>query len=129
MPGTIGNVDAARADAVEIAEVVVVVEEELRDGAVRAAIDLGLQRVDIGIERCGFRVLLRIGGDGDLEIADRLDAGDEIAGLLVSAGMRLIGRADAAGRIAAQRHDMAHARVPIGAHDVVDFLVASRRRR
>jgi hypothetical protein len=50
MPGTIGNIDAAGADAVEIAEVEVVIEEHLRDGARRAGIDLGLQRVDIGVE-------------------------------------------------------------------------------
>ncbi len=33
--------------------------------------------------------------------------------------MRLVGRAEAAGRIAAKRHDMAHARIPIGADDLV----------
>ena len=45
------DIDAARADAVEVAEVEVVIEEHLGDGAGRAGIDLGLQRVDIGVER------------------------------------------------------------------------------
>src|SRR5215211_4742995 len=37
------NIDAAGADAIEITEVEVVVEEHLRDGARRAGFDLGLQ--------------------------------------------------------------------------------------
>src|SRR3712207_5683880 len=45
------DADAAGANPVEKAEVVIVVEEELRDGAVGAAIHLGLQRIDIRIQR------------------------------------------------------------------------------
>ena len=44
------NIDAARADAIEIAKVEVVVEEDLGDGAGRAGIDLGLQDIDVGID-------------------------------------------------------------------------------
>jgi hypothetical protein len=36
--------------------------------------------------------------------------------------MRRITLADAAGRIAAQRHDMAHAGLRIAANDVIDFV-------
>ena len=50
MPGTIGMRDAAGADLVEIAEVEVVVEEHLGDRAGRAGVDLGLERVDVGVE-------------------------------------------------------------------------------
>ena len=70
MPGTIGMVDAAGADPVEIAKVEVVVEEHLGDGAGGAGIDLGLQHVDVGLEVAAFRMLLRIGGDRDLDVAD-----------------------------------------------------------
>src|ERR1700710_2285267 len=56
-----GNGDAAGVHAVEIAEVEIVIEEELGDGACRAGIDLGLQHVDVGIEARAFRMPLRIG--------------------------------------------------------------------
>src|SRR5579859_1120336 len=52
------NGDAAPAHAVEVAEVKVVIEEDLRDRARRAGVDLGLQRVDVGVEVTRLRVLL-----------------------------------------------------------------------
>ena len=64
------NIDAAGANPVEVAEVEVVVEEHLGDGAGGAGIDLGLEHVDVGIEVGAFRMLLRIGGDRDFDIAD-----------------------------------------------------------
>ena len=67
-------------------------------------------------------MLLRIGRDRHLEIADALDPGDEFGGILVSAGMRRVGCAEAARRIAAQRHDMPDADVAIIAHHRIDFL-------
>ena len=115
------DVDAAGTDLVEIAEIDVVIEEELGDRPGRAGIDLLLQRVDVGIERGRFRMLLRIGRDGDLELADPADAFDQVGGLVIALRMRLIGRAEPAGRIAPQRHDMAHACRPIGSDDLVDL--------
>src|SRR5579871_4859157 len=44
------NIDAAGANAVEIAEVEIVIEEDLGNGARGAGIDLGLQRIDVGVE-------------------------------------------------------------------------------
>ena len=67
-------------------------------------------------------MFLRISRHGDLEIADALDAGDQIGGVLVAARMRRVFAAGAAYRIAAQCHDVAHAGVAIIAHDAVDFL-------
>jgi hypothetical protein len=64
---------------------------------------------------------LGIGGDADLEIGDPLQAGDQIGGEGVAAGMRRVALADAARRIAAQRHDMADAGLPIGVRDRVDL--------
>lgn len=72
------DLDAPGADLVEIAEIDIVIEEELGDRPRRAGIDLLLERIDIGIERGGFRVFLGIGRDRDLEIADALQAGDEV---------------------------------------------------
>ncbi len=51
MPGTTGISMPRGADAVEVAEIEVVIEEHLGDGARRAGVDLGLQRIDVGIER------------------------------------------------------------------------------
>ena len=47
------DVDAARAHPVEIAEIEIVLEEELRDRARRAGIDLGLEHVDVGVDASG----------------------------------------------------------------------------
>src|SRR5882672_2259345 len=52
------DVDAPGAHPVEIAEVEIVIEEHLRDGTGRAGIDLGPQRVDIGIEIRALRMFL-----------------------------------------------------------------------
>ena len=72
---------------------------------------------------------LRIGRDGNFEIADLAQARDERGRIGVTLFMRHEGRADAALRIAAQRHDVAHAGIPIGARDIVDLVACSRRRR
>ncbi len=96
-------------------------KHELGDDAVGAGIDLGLEVVDVGLERRALGMLLGIAGDGDLEVADPLQAGHEIGGVDVAAGMGLVVRAEARRRIAAQRHDVANAGFPIGARDGVDF--------
>ena len=51
------------------------VEEELADRARSPRVDLGLQHLDVVINGRAFRMLLRIGGDGHLEIADRPGVG------------------------------------------------------
>ena len=67
------------------------------------------------------RMFFRIGGDRYFDVGDALDAADEIGGISIAAGMRRVALADAAGRIAAQRHDMAHAGVRIGTDHRIDF--------
>src|SRR6267142_5512826 len=57
------DIDAAGADAIEVAEVEVVIEEHLGDGPRRAGIELGLERVDVGIEIGALGMLLRIRRD------------------------------------------------------------------
>src|SRR5665648_1018512 len=73
--------DAGGADAVEIAEIDLVIEEELGDGARGAGVDLRLQHVDIGLDGGRLRVLLGIAGDRNLERRDLLDAADLTAGI------------------------------------------------
>ncbi len=71
-------------------------------------------------------MLFRIGGDRNLDVGIALlDAGDELGRGLVAVGMRGVRRADAARRIAAQRHDVADADIVIAADDIVDL--AARR--
>ena len=113
----------ARPHLVEVAQVEVVLEEELRDRPVGAGIDLGLQGVDVGIERGGLRVLLGIGRDRDLEVADALDAGHEVAGLGVAAGMRP--RRRCRRRPAGSPRSATMWRtpgIPVGVHDLVDLV-------
>ena len=74
-------------------------------------------------------MLLRIAGDGHLERRDALQAGDQIGGIDIAARVRLVARAGARRRIAAQRHDVADARVPIVLGDRVDLFASRRRRR
>src|SRR6266849_6520042 len=120
------NIDAARTNPVEVAKVEVVVEEHLRDGAGRAGIDLGLQKIDVGIEVRAFGVLLGVGGDGNFDVAMLpLDAGNEVCRTAIAIRMRRVGGADAAWRIATKCYDMADADIVIAADDIVDL--AARR--
>src|SRR5262245_35501934 len=117
-----GNVDAAGANAIEVAIEQFVLEEELRDRGGGAGVDLGLEHVDIGVDARRLRVLLGVAADGNLERGDTLDAFDEVGGVDVAAGRGLVTFADPSGRIAAQRHDVAHAEIPIIADDAVDLI-------
>src|ERR1700722_17020327 len=120
------NSDAAGADAVEVAKVEVVVEEDLGDRTRRTGIDFCLEHIDVGVEVAALGVLLGVSGDGNFDIRMMpLDTGDEIGRGFVAVRMRAVGRADAARRIAAQRHDMANADIVIAADDLVDL--AARR--
>ena len=114
MPGRAGHVEKAEIDAV--------VEEELGDGTVRARADLAFQDLDVVQESRALRMLLGIGPDRDLEIADLLGVGDEFGGRPVAVRVRLVGRVEARRRIAAQGHDMAHAGAVIGGKRLADFV-------
>src|SRR5882724_11447679 len=120
------NEDAPRANPVEISKVEVVIEKHLRNGAGRARIDLGFEYIDIGIEVRAFGMLFRIRRhrDFDLRISS-LDAGHELGRGFVTIRMRGVGGADAAGRIAAKRHDVADADPVIAADDLVDLAPRS----
>ena len=120
------NIDAARPDTVEVAEVEIVVEEHLRNGAGSTGIDLGLQHIDVGIEVRAFGMLLRVSGDRNLDVAMLpLDAGNKLRRTAIAVRMRGVGGADAAWRIAAQRDDMADADIVIAADDIVDLAARS----
>ena len=69
---------------------------------------------------------LRVGRDRDLEIADALEARDQLGRGLVAVGVGLVGRAGPGVRVTAQRHDVAHARLPIVLGDGVDLGPARR---
>ena len=114
------DVDAAGSDAIDVAEVVVVVEEELRDRPVGAGVDLGGEHVEVGVDGRALGVLLGVRRHRDLGVVEALDAGDQIGGVAVAVGVRLVAVADAAGGIAAQGDDVAHARLPVAPDHVVD---------
>src|SRR5262245_14449803 len=116
-----GNIDTAGADAIEVVVEQFVLEEKLRDRGRGACVDLSLEHVDIGVDARRLRMLLGVAGDGNLERSNGFDAFDEVGGVDVTAGRRLVAFADPSGRIAAQRHDMAHAEIPIVADDAVDL--------
>ena len=71
------------------------------------------------------RMFLRIGRHRHLDVGQPLDAAHEIGAVLIATRMRRVSLADAADRVAAQRHDVAHAGRVIAADHVVD-LVARR---
>ena len=87
---------------------------------VRAGVDLGGEHVEVGVDGRALGVLLRIGRHRDLGVVEALDAGDQVGGVAVAGGVRLVPVADAAGGIAAQGDDVPHARLPVTRDDVVD---------
>src|SRR5262245_11819585 len=119
-----GNVDTAGADAIEVTVEQFVLEEELRDRGRGAGIDLGFEHIDIGVDARRLRVLLGVAADGNLERGDTLGAFDEVGGVDVAALRRLVAFADSSGRIAAERHDVPHAEIPIIADDAVNLLAS-----
>src|SRR3981081_10169 len=95
-----GDSDAAGADAVQIAEEHLVVEEELADGRRCPRIDLGPEHVDLGIEAGRLGVLLGIASDRDVERRDGLDAFDEIGRIYIAPRGGYVALADPSRRIA-----------------------------
>ena len=115
MPGTIGNVDAARAHPVEIAQIEVVVEEELGDGARRAGVDLAPSARRYRPRRRRFPDASRDRPRPRPRNRRARGCRRRVGGRLVALGMRHDRPCRARRRIAAQRHDVAHAGVAIGA--------------
>ena len=70
MPGTMRRVDTRGRAAIAEAQEQVGVVEELRDRARRAGVDLALELVEVELGARRLRMLLRIRGDGDLEVTD-----------------------------------------------------------
>ena len=64
------NVDAAARDAIEIAKIKAVFEEELGDRAIGAGVDLGLEHFDVVSDRGALRMFFRIGGDRHFDVGD-----------------------------------------------------------
>src|SRR5262249_11225615 len=111
----------ARTRAIDETKIDIVVEEELGDGSGGACFDFGLQHVDIGLNAGRLRMLLRIAGDRDFEGRDLLYPYGEVGGVAVAVRRRRVAIADPAGRIAAQRHDVAHTQIPIIADYLIEF--------
>ena len=65
---------------------------------------------------------LGIGPDRNLESADLLGVGDELGRRPIAVGMRLVGRVEAGRRVAAQGHDVAHARAVIGGKRLANLV-------
>ena len=68
-----------------------------------------------------------IGRDRDVEVGDALEARHEIEGVGIAAGMGTVGGLARRG-IAAQGHDVADARRPVIARDVIDLGARGTRR-
>jgi len=100
-----------------------VVETELGDDAIGPRIDLGFEIIHIGLEGRAFGMLFRIAPDRNFEWRDLLQPRNQIGGIDVAARMGLIGAADAIRRVAAQGDDVADAGRPVGARDLVDFVL------
>ncbi len=85
--------------------------------AIRARVYLALEHVEIEFRARRFGMLLGIRRHGDFEVADGLEAGDEIRGVREAVRARLI-LDGARRRIATQRDDVADALVPVLARDI-----------
>ena len=94
------------------AEEIGVVEEQLSQDKIRAAIDLGLQPVPIHFPPLlAGDVALRESGGADAKAAHLLDEGDQLMGKL-EAALRFFELAAAGGRIAAQGENISYAQRP-----------------
>ncbi len=118
MPGDDRGGDAGGQGAVQEAQEHVGVEKILGDGAGGAGVQLALQIVEVRLGAGGGRVDFRVGGDRDLEVGDAAQAGDQVGGVSIAAGVRDV--AAAARDVAAQGDDVAHAHVPVAAGDFID---------
>ena len=80
------------------------------------------------VQKALEQIVLRVAGGADLERADLLQAGNERCGVGVAAGMRAVLAAHAGRRIAAQRHDVANAGIPVGPRDLIDLAKVNLKR-
>src|SRR5476649_778009 len=69
--------DAALGGMVAEAQEIVGIEEELRDAAVGAGIDLALEIIEIALDALRVRMLLGVARDADQKVADLLEASHE----------------------------------------------------
>ena len=98
---------------VEKAEIGVGRIEELGDGPRCPRVELALQIVEIGPGARRLGVDLGIGRHRDLEVVTPLQPGDQFGGAGIALRMRHETPAIGWRRIAAKRHDMPHAGVPV----------------
>src|SRR5690606_31447819 len=110
---------AGGAGAVDIAAVIVVVEEQLGNGTTGACVELALEGVDLGLPGGAPGGHFGVGGDRNVGVAAAADAGDQLGGTAVALGMRNERRGDALGRIAAQGDDARDAGTPVTVDDGV----------
>ena len=109
MPGTIGTAMPAAC-------------ARSRKRPAGAGVELRLQVIEIVAWAARRGMGFRIGGDADLEIGHPLQASHQIGGIGITTRMRRIAAVCSTRRVAAQRHDMADASLPVVAGDGVDFL-------
>ena len=119
------NVDTTRMRSVAEPEVVIVVEEHLRDRLVGAGCALLDQHIHVVVVGGRLRVTFRISRDGDFEPAAPLDAVHQIGRALIAGDVRLVRRAHAIGRVAAQCHEMTDSVGAIGRENVRDRFARS----
>ena len=96
-------------------------EEELRDAEVGLRQLLGLAEA-VGLQAGRGRVRLGEGGDADREVAGRADEAHQVERVVELAGRQV----RVGGRVAAQREDVADARVGVAAHEVLELGVRVR---
>ena len=110
MPGTIGTSDPRRSRPLHEPEVMLVVEEQLRDQEIDAGLDLGRQVVEVARQIPALDVPFGIARrrDGHAIAQPAAQEGDQLGGVGQSVGRRLevVG---AGRRIAPQRDDVANA--------------------
>ncbi len=112
------GVAAGGRDPVTQPQVVLRLEEHLRDRVVRARAALVDEVADVGVPVRGARVHRREGGDAHAEVAGRLDQLDEFGGVGETPGVRHPVAHRVAGRVAAQGEHVADPGVGVLADDV-----------
>src|SRR4029453_16437590 len=88
-----------------------------------AGVYLGFGAGEVPRQVATVGMTLRVAGDRNLEIADPLQAADQVCGIGVAAGMGSIAAAGAAHRVTAQGDDVVDAARLIAARDLVDLCL------
>ena len=102
----------------------IIIEKELRDRTVSARINLGLEIINVCLNRRAVGMFLGICGNRNFKPADFCNPGHQVSGIGVAMFMRGVWVSSPLGRVASERHDMTHSGIPIRPDHLIHLIPA-----